>query len=81
MTTTMVEMANVIKLFRKEEVTVPIMVGGAVLTRRYAEEIGADGYAKDAMEAVTKAKELLKRKNDKYSVNHEINTRLSQAPD
>ncbi|MEK6590902.1 MAG: homocysteine S-methyltransferase family protein, partial [Nitrospinota bacterium] len=62
MTTTMVEMANVIKLFRAEGVIVPILVGGAVLTRRYAEEIGADGYAKDAMEAVTKAKELLKRK-------------------
>ncbi|MBI3583008.1 MAG: homocysteine S-methyltransferase family protein [Nitrospinae bacterium] len=63
MTTTMVEMENVIKLFRSEGVEVPIMVGGAVLTRKYAEEIGADEYAKDAMEAVAKAKELLKKKN------------------
>ncbi len=59
MTTTMVEMENVIKLFRSEGIEVPIMVGGAVLTRKYAEEIGADGYAKDAMEAVARAKELM----------------------
>ena len=63
MTTTMVEMENVIKLFRSEGIEVPIMVGGAVLTRKYAEEIGADVYAKDAMEAVARAKELLKKKN------------------
>ena len=63
MTTTMVEMEDVIKLFRSEGIEVPIMVGGAVLTRKYAEEIGADGYAKDAMEAVARAKELLKKKN------------------
>ena len=63
MTTTMVEMENVIKLFRSEGIEVPIMVGGAVLTRKYAEEIGADEYAKDEMEAVAKAKELLKKKN------------------
>jgi len=54
---------RVIKLFRSEGIEVPIMVGGAVLTRKYAEEIGADEYAKDAMEAVAKAKELLKKKN------------------
>jgi len=59
MTTTMVEMESVIRLFRSEGVELPIMVGGAVLTRKYAEEIGADGYAKDAMEAVAKAKELM----------------------
>src|SRR3989338_392105 len=58
MTTTMVEMEKVIKLFRTKEVVIPIMVGGAVLTRKYAEEIGADGYAKDAMEAVVVAKRL-----------------------
>lgn len=58
MTTTMVEMEKVIKLFRTKEVVIPIMVGGAVLTRKYADEIGADGYAKDAMEAVVVAKRL-----------------------
>jgi 5-methyltetrahydrofolate--homocysteine methyltransferase len=35
------------------------MIGGAVVTQRYADEIGADAYAKDAMEAVVKAKRLL----------------------
>jgi methanogenic corrinoid protein MtbC1 len=38
---------------------VKIMVGGAPVTRRWAEEIGADGYAKDAMSAVTLAQELM----------------------
>jgi 5-methyltetrahydrofolate--homocysteine methyltransferase len=35
------------------------MVGGAVLTEEYAVEIGADLYAKDAMEAVARIKMLL----------------------
>jgi methanogenic corrinoid protein MtbC1 len=34
------------------------MVGGAPVTRSWAEEIGADGYAEDAMGAVTLAKQL-----------------------
>ncbi len=35
------------------------MIGGATVTQRYADEIGADGYAQDAVSAVSKAKELL----------------------
>ena len=35
------------------------MVGGAVLTQEYATEIGADLYAKDAMEAVAKIKAIM----------------------
>lgn len=35
------------------------MIGGAVVTQRYADEIGADGYAPDAAAAVVKARELL----------------------
>jgi methanogenic corrinoid protein MtbC1 len=35
------------------------MVGGAPVTRRWAQEIGADGYAKDAMSAVALARELM----------------------
>ncbi len=66
MTTTMVEMENVIKLFRSEGIEVPIMVGGAVLTRKYAEEIGADVYAKDAMEAVARAKELMSLRVEEF---------------
>ena len=38
---------------------VKTMVGGAIVTQAYAEQIGADGYAPDAVSAVTKAKELL----------------------
>jgi 5-methyltetrahydrofolate--homocysteine methyltransferase len=35
------------------------MVGGAVVTQSYADQIGADLYAKDAMEAVARVKKLL----------------------
>ena len=35
---------------------VKVIVGGAPVTRKWAEEIGADGYGKDAMAAVTLAK-------------------------
>jgi methanogenic corrinoid protein MtbC1 len=38
---------------------VKIMVGGAPVTRRWADEIGADGYAKDAMSAVDLARQLM----------------------
>jgi methanogenic corrinoid protein MtbC1 len=41
---------------------VKVMVGGAPVTRRWADEIGADGYAKDAMSAVTLAHELMQQK-------------------
>ena len=36
-----------------------VMVGGAPVTPEWAEEIGCDGYAKDAVAAVTVAKELI----------------------
>ena len=39
---------------------VKVMVGGAPVTRRWAEQIGADGYSEDALGAVTLAKSLLK---------------------
>jgi Predicted cobalamin binding protein len=38
---------------------VKVMIGGAPTTRAWADEIGADGYAEDAIEAVTAAKALL----------------------
>ncbi len=41
---------------------VKIMVGGAPVTRRWAEEIGADGYAKDAVSAVALAQQLMQQK-------------------
>ena len=52
MTTTVPSMQATIELLRKSAPQVKIMVGGAVLTEDYARKIGADAYAKDAMEAV-----------------------------
>jgi 5-methyltetrahydrofolate--homocysteine methyltransferase len=59
MTTTMAEMENVIGQLRARGVKTFTMVGGAVVTEDYAKEIGADLYAKDAMEAVARIKKLL----------------------
>ncbi len=58
MTTTMVEMKEVIKLAREKGLNCKFMIGGAVVDDEYAKEIGADGYAKDAYEAVKLAKRL-----------------------
>ena len=41
---------------------VKVMVGGAPVTRSWAEEIGADGYAEDAIGAVAMAKQLASAK-------------------
>lgn len=60
MTTTMKQMEAVIAYAREQKVTAKIMVGGAVITKDYAEEIGADGYSKDAADAVRVAEELLR---------------------
>ncbi len=59
MTTTMAEMDNVIRQLRAAGVKTFTMVGGAVVTQEYANEIGADLYARDAMEAVPRIKKLL----------------------
>ena len=61
MTTTMKEMKNVIEYARSRGVTAKIIVGGAVITPEYAEEIHADGYSRDAAEAVRLAGRLLGR--------------------
>ena len=58
MTTTMQEMKHVIEHAREAGVTSKIMIGGAVITNDYAEEIGADGYSKDASDAVKVAMKL-----------------------
>ncbi|MGN0157223.1 MAG: homocysteine S-methyltransferase family protein [Lachnospiraceae bacterium] len=59
MTTTMKEMEEVIKLAKERNVQAKIIIGGAVITQDYADEIGADGYSKDAAEAVKCASRLL----------------------
>ena len=52
MTTTVPAMEETISLLKAQAPWCKIFVGGAVLTKDYAEKIGADFYAKDAMEAV-----------------------------
>jgi len=60
MTTTMTEMKAVIQLAKKEKLNSKIIIGGAVVNQSFADEIGADGYAKDAYEAVKLVEKLLK---------------------
>jgi 5-methyltetrahydrofolate--homocysteine methyltransferase len=52
MTTTVPAMEKTIKCLRERAPWAKIVVGGAVLTKEYADAIGADKYAKDAMETV-----------------------------
>ncbi len=61
LTITMPIMADVIKALRAAGLRdkVKIMVGGAPLTQSFADKIGADAYAKDAVEATRKAKSLI----------------------
>ena len=52
MTTTMTRMKEVVELKNAAGLSTKIIIGGAVTTEDYAKEIGADGYAKDAQDAV-----------------------------
>ncbi|SCP95132.1 homocysteine S-methyltransferase family protein [Anaerobium acetethylicum] len=52
MTTTMQEMKHVIRHAKENGCTAKVIIGGAVITQGYADEIGADGYSKDAADAV-----------------------------
>jgi 5-methyltetrahydrofolate--homocysteine methyltransferase len=63
LTTTMPTMKETIQEMKKAGLrqTVKIMVGGAPVTQRFADEIGADGYAADAPSAAKKAKEILSK--------------------
>jgi 5-methyltetrahydrofolate--homocysteine methyltransferase len=58
MTTTMLEMKEVVNLAKKEGLDAKIMIGGAVVNAGYAKEIGADGYSEDAYAAVKLAEKL-----------------------
>lgn len=61
MTTTVPAMEETIRLLRERAPWVKIMVGGAVLTKEYADSIGADGYCKDAMASVNFAVKYVKK--------------------
>lgn len=58
MTTTLSSMEKTIQLLREQGCDCEVMVGGAVLTPDYAEQIGADYYAKDAKESCDIAKKV-----------------------
>jgi len=59
MTTTVPSMRKTIELLKEEGICAPVIAGGAVLTHEYAQEIGADYYAKDAKQAADIAKAIL----------------------
>jgi 5-methyltetrahydrofolate--homocysteine methyltransferase len=60
LTTTMPQMAVVVKKLKEAGVKdAKVMIGGAPVTQKYADEIGAHGYAPDAASAVDKARELI----------------------
>ncbi len=59
MTTTMIHMKDVVRIAREKNVPTKIIIGGAVITQDYADEIGADGYSKDGLDAVRVSKKLL----------------------
>ena len=63
LTITMPAMGDVIKALRAAGLRdkVKVMIGGAPLTQSFADQIGADAYAKDAVEATRKAKSLISR--------------------
>ena len=58
MTTTAKEMSQSVAAIKAAAPDVRIMVGGAVVTQSFADEIGADAYAKDAAQAVKAAQKL-----------------------
>jgi len=60
MTTTMMRMKEVVELAKAKDCTAKIIVGGAAINESFAEEIGADGYGKDAASAVKVVDALLK---------------------
>ena len=61
LTTTMPNMGRTIRAFEDEGIRdqIKIMVGGAPVTQEFAEDMGADGYGKDAIACVDMAKQLI----------------------
>ena len=62
MTTTMMKMKDVVEYAKEKKISAKVVIGGAVITQSFAEEIGADGYAKDAAEACRVVEGLLAKK-------------------
>lgn len=59
MTTTMMRMKDVVELVHEKHLKTKVIIGGAVITQSFADEIGADGYSKDAAEAVKLVQRLI----------------------
>lgn len=59
MTTTMMRMKDVVEYAKEKECSAKIIIGGAVITQNFSDEIGADGYSKDAAEACRLVERLL----------------------
>jgi 5-methyltetrahydrofolate--homocysteine methyltransferase len=66
MSTTAPEMEKVAALAKEKNLKARILVGGAVITEDYAKSIGADGYARDACQAVLEAKRLVPPTNKQH---------------
>jgi 5-methyltetrahydrofolate--homocysteine methyltransferase len=58
LTTTMLAMKPAIKAIRGASARLKVMIGGAPITQEYANEVGADGFAPDALRAINLAKGL-----------------------
>ena len=61
MTTTMQKMREVVALVHEKGLGAKVIIGGAVITQDYADEIGADGYSEDAVGAVALVKRLMEK--------------------
>lgn len=59
MTTTMMRMQDVVEICREKGCKSKVIIGGACITQSFADEIGADGYSKDAAECVKLVERLL----------------------
>lgn len=59
MTTTMMRMQDVVALCKERGCNSKVIIGGACITQSFADEIGADGYSKDAAECVKLVEKLL----------------------
>jgi 5-methyltetrahydrofolate--homocysteine methyltransferase len=67
MTTTMMRMKDVIDVVRAKELPHLVMIGGAVTTPSFAEEIRADAYGKDVGEVVSVAEGLLVKHKERFA--------------
>ena len=59
LTTTMMGLESAVKKIHENNSDVNVMVGGAPLTQDFADKIGADGFAPDALRAIELSKKLL----------------------